>query len=371
MQDFGGNPLVLEQDGFPNKSNENTGMGDIRSYVQFSSRFISKYILTKIIIQNIHKIKETPLHKKKIIIGLGIPLGTILLFWLICILLFPVAIIDGVTYDKHKLNELNNQRNLSHEALLITINDEINDLFRKQLNYLFLDIINNSDSKEIHNPMHRILSVNSPEGLRIRNRPSINGERIFLLPDKTLVEEIRKDQQIVKIDGINGKWAYIRFGNIYGWVFDGYLLEMNELVKNIITDYYDKVKENDTLYFSALGNYKINNTFPLQYKKHYDITDIFHPNISVIEYGDTFYDKNAFDILKNNINTLNQDFASITNSQINIIFGDIYRSYEEIKRDARNVANDMFYSKDLSEYLFRIGNVADFSIDYFSQRPPA
>jgi len=71
--------------------------------------------------------------------------------------------------------------------------------------------------------------VNSPEGLRVRNSPDINGERIGLLDDLTLVRVIKQDETTIDINGIKGKWTYIETENIQGWVFSGYLSSLKPL----------------------------------------------------------------------------------------------------------------------------------------------
>jgi hypothetical protein len=65
--------------------------------------------------------------------------------------------------------------------------------------------------------------VNAPEGLRVRNSPSIDGDRIALLDNLTEVLVIGEDENYVNIDGISGKWTFIEAGNIRGYVFGGYL----------------------------------------------------------------------------------------------------------------------------------------------------
>ena len=65
--------------------------------------------------------------------------------------------------------------------------------------------------------------VNAPAGLRIRNSPDINTERIGGLVDLTRVSVIREDDHTVTIDGIDGQWAFIDANGIQGWVFGGFL----------------------------------------------------------------------------------------------------------------------------------------------------
>jgi hypothetical protein len=64
--------------------------------------------------------------------------------------------------------------------------------------------------------------VNSSNGLRVRDLPSINSKTLFLLPHKTNIKVIKKG----KIDIINNKknnWYFISFYNDTGWVFGEYI----------------------------------------------------------------------------------------------------------------------------------------------------
>jgi hypothetical protein len=75
------------------------------------------------------------------------------------------------------------------------------------------------DIQEIKTSMY----VNAPEGLRVRNSPGLDGDRIALLDNLTEVLVMEEDENNVNIDGISGKWTFIEAGNIRGWVFGGYL----------------------------------------------------------------------------------------------------------------------------------------------------
>jgi hypothetical protein len=72
--------------------------------------------------------------------------------------------------------------------------------------------------------MPRLMYVNSPEGLRIRSNPNINSERIYLLPNKSPVEILERENEEINIDGIPGNWLLIKYNSIEGWVFSGYLI---------------------------------------------------------------------------------------------------------------------------------------------------
>jgi hypothetical protein len=353
--------------------------------------------------------------RKKIIIGIGIPLGSFLLFWLICILLFPIAIINGITYNKHELEKADKQRKSAHQNLLLSVNDEINELFSKQTDYLFWDSINNNEPKEMYNPVlgKRIiydgfllplesclpdsaLAVLNKEELRLlRNTiyakhgmifqsndlryhfqqfnwyspTSSNVEGQLTYEDRWNIRHIQAFENAVPNPVLNrgnlaGFWTLPARGDAAGNEI-AINTEIEGLYKNIINNYYQEAEELDKLYFNTIDKYEAKIKFPLQYRKQYYITDIFPPYISVIEYENTFFDENALNVIKNNVDTLRRNFINITNSQIDIILNDIRKSYDEINRNALYNIDYSYYSNNLSKYLFTIGKLADESINYF------
>ena len=76
------------------------------------------------------------------------------------------------------------------------------------------------------------LYVDSPEGLRIRDTPSLSGNRIGVLFDRMKVKVISVGKE-TRIDGIQSNWVKILLpvetvksgANVYGWVFGGYLTD--------------------------------------------------------------------------------------------------------------------------------------------------
>jgi hypothetical protein len=133
---------------------------------------------------------------------------------------------------------------------------------------------NQSSASEIRES-NRKMYVNSIEGLRVRNTPDINGERIALLNDLVEVLIIKEDENEITIDGVNGKWCFVNYGNIEGWVFGGFLSfskpvrrNMNNTMENIIdyftnnlnldVHYYEFTNIKELLeYYNILGEYKI------------------------------------------------------------------------------------------------------------------
>lgn len=86
-----------------------------------------------------------------------------------------------------------------------------------------------------HNKHIEHLYVNSPEGLRIRNKPTLSGSKIGVLYDRMKVKIISVGEETT-IDGIKSNWVQILLPletiksnkNVYGWIFGGYLTDKLE-----------------------------------------------------------------------------------------------------------------------------------------------
>jgi hypothetical protein len=86
---------------------------------------------------------------------------------------------------------------------------------------------------------NEIMYVNSPEGLRVRDKPNFDGEKLFLLENNHEVTVLKRDVNNVIIDEIIGNWAYIKSNSIevQGWVFGGYLSGVKDTEKSIFEKY--------------------------------------------------------------------------------------------------------------------------------------
>jgi hypothetical protein len=85
----------------------------------------------------------------------------------------------------------------------------------KQVNYMYID---------------------SPEGLNVRKSPSLDGEIIYLLQNKTKIEVVQINDEKVNIDGILGNWVLIKTATTQGWVFGGFLVQnISDISDNWIT----------------------------------------------------------------------------------------------------------------------------------------
>jgi hypothetical protein len=123
---------------------------------------------------------------------------------------------------------------------------------RSQINETTLNEENNDqnqtivEAKEVNTIIdlyyNEIMYVSSPEGLRVRDKPNLDGEKLFLLEKNHEVIVLKKDVSNVVIDGIVGNWVHIKSNSneAEGWVFGGYLslskeknLNANDFKKNI------------------------------------------------------------------------------------------------------------------------------------------
>jgi hypothetical protein len=80
----------------------------------------------------------------------------------------------------------------------------------------------------------KTMYVNATDGLRVRNSPSSDGERIGLLNNLTEVTITKEDNNTVNIGGTDGKWVYIT-EPIEGWIFDGFLDNYDQYIKRTVT----------------------------------------------------------------------------------------------------------------------------------------
>lgn len=60
------------------------------------------------------------------------------------------------------------------------------------------------------NKPNKIMFVNAPDGLRVRDSPSLYGNIIGFLSDLLEILVVREDYNRFNINGIEGKWTFIR-----------------------------------------------------------------------------------------------------------------------------------------------------------------
>ena len=173
------------------------------------------------------------------------------------------------------------------------------------------NIIKKDNFETLNNNLNKEMYVNTTAGLRVRNIPNIESERIGLLENFTKVNIIKEENEIVYINGIEGKWVYIN-SPIEGWIFNGYLINTlnNNVESNIqyknnnlpnindLIDEYTNIVFGNTYEVEARIRYFIKTFYPeheevlierrghetsvyyiysLKYRKY---TDFFHMDIS-------------------------------------------------------------------------------------------
>jgi hypothetical protein len=132
---------------------------------------------------------------------------------------------------------------------------------------------------------NKIMYVDSPEGLRVRNAPGTSGERIALLDDKMEVLLIQEDENEVNIDGIKGKWVLIKYNDIEGWVFSGFL-SLTEPLRGILDNRQDIF---NTINNTTWSVYNVNSEDII--KPHWNRDD-FYPGIGFYFQAFRFYSDN-------------------------------------------------------------------------------
>lgn len=65
-------------------------------------------------------------------------------------------------------------------------------------------------------------------GLRLRKTPDLNGKKIGLVPFNSRVEILEEAGESRTIDGKKGQWTRIRWRQLKGWVFGGYLARRDQ-----------------------------------------------------------------------------------------------------------------------------------------------
>ena len=109
--------------------------------------------------------------------------------------------------------------------------------------------------------------VNSIEGLRIRNKPGTDAEKIGFLKNKEKIEIVSETSFIQIIDKIESTWVEIKTeNNITGYVFGGFLeknLETIDIIQNAEGEYKNKDGMlNLTIKYQGMQEFNISVTAP-------------------------------------------------------------------------------------------------------------
>jgi len=90
------------------------------------------------------------------------------------------------------------------------------------------EIINNEDAEDnIYLNEKRI--VKCENGLRVRDLPSLLGEKIALIPNGDEVTILEEKNKKITISGKTGRWSKVNWNSKMGWVFGGYLIKSSDL----------------------------------------------------------------------------------------------------------------------------------------------
>jgi len=107
---------------------------------------------------------------------------------------------------------------------------------------------------EVQNDIYRTMYVNASAGLRIRNYPDLNSDRIGVLDFGKMLFVTKGEPAIINIDGVDGQWVYVITEDIQGWVFDAYLSDID--IEAFIIGHWNLQKNSwYTFCFSQDGRY--------------------------------------------------------------------------------------------------------------------
>lgn len=71
--------------------------------------------------------------------------------------------------------------------------------------------------------------ITAGPGLRMRNSPSLQGKKLLVIPYGSMVELLEERGALLTIAGESGYWTKVRWRDIEGWVFGGFLSKRYEL----------------------------------------------------------------------------------------------------------------------------------------------
>ena len=101
---------------------------------------------------------------------------------------------------------------------------------RHSLPYLFLFFVIFSCKKAENQPVEEKAStpvitatVEANSGLRLRKSPDLDGEKLGLIPDKTLIQVLEISPDRIKVGMEEGNWTKVQWNGLQGWVFGAYL----------------------------------------------------------------------------------------------------------------------------------------------------
>ena len=117
--------------------------------------------------------------------------------------------------------------------------------------------------------------VNTPSGVNMRQRPTVDSPVVVLLPNDTEFEIIQENEKKESINGVEGRWIKAANGKNTGWVFDGFIRYLESASENGYSYWVVRLRGDGSLYLDgsenrtlsqgmgetktiyAIGNYKI------------------------------------------------------------------------------------------------------------------
>lgn len=81
------------------------------------------------------------------------------------------------------------------------------------------------------------LNVLANSGLELKNKPSLSSKTLSLVSygDQVLVIKDKKRKVKLEVDGITGYWILVKYGNMVGYVFDGFLSKLPAPAKDCLS----------------------------------------------------------------------------------------------------------------------------------------
>lgn len=92
---------------------------------------------------------------------------------------------------------------------------------------------------------NRTMYISAEGGLRMRDKPSTDGNKIVTIPDSSEVWVIEETGDEITISGKTGKWAKVKYKGDAGWVFGGFL--ETEIKLETITKFQDCIPATEDL----------------------------------------------------------------------------------------------------------------------------
>ncbi len=98
-----------------------------------------------------------------------------------------------------------------------------------------------------------IKKVNAKSGLNIRSLPSRTALKVGFLPNNSIVKIIEYSSNIDTVEDITTNWAKVEFNDTIGWVFSGFLCDVDN--SNIPENTNLSINDYNSFYEVNMGVY--------------------------------------------------------------------------------------------------------------------